>query len=186
VRILRAEQHRAMRWKNGGGITYEIASFPPADQALDGFDWRVSMALVETDGPFSLFPGIDRTLAIVSGAGLRLTVGDAPEVAIEPHSEPHSFAADVPTDSRLIDGPVTDLNVMTRRGVWRHRVARIDVAGTQHVDELADVTLLIVRSGQVSMFGETLNAKDAVVLDGATTIESANAADVFRIDMWRM
>lgn len=186
MRILRADTHRAMRWKNGGGVTYEVASFPAPDEALDGFDWRVSMALVETDGPFSLFPGIDRSLAIVDGNGLRLTVGDAPEVEIVAGSEPHFFAADVPTASRLIAGPVTDLNVMTRRGAWRHRLTRVDVDGRARIEDVADVTMLVVRSGSLSVSGETLGVRDAVVLKSAGTIESTNAAEVFRIDLWRV
>ena len=66
-----------MRWKNGGGETAEIAVSPPG-AALDAFDWRLSMAKVETDGPFSAFPGIDRTLAILEGEGIRLSVGGEP------------------------------------------------------------------------------------------------------------
>lgn len=190
MQILRAEQHRAMRWKNGGGITYEIASFPPADQTLDGFDWRVSMALVETDGPFSVFPGIDRTLAIMDGAGLLLAIDDAPEFSITPGSEPHAFAADVPTSSRLIDGPVSDLNVMTRRGAWQHRVTRLDIAGSLTLDDAAEATMVVVRSGKVSISNnaarETLSMRDAAMLppSPAVTLEG-DGAEVFRVDMWR-
>jgi environmental stress-induced protein Ves len=189
MKVLRANQHRAMPWKNGGGVTYEIASFPARDTVLDGFEWRVSMALVETDGPFSLFPGIDRSLAIMDGAGLRLAIDGAPEFTVASGSEPHFFAADVPTSSRLIAGAVTDLNVMTRRGAWRHRVTRIDVGGSTNVDSIADVTMLIVRSGSITLprgtSRETLGLKDAVLLDAAVTLESRTAAEVFRIDLWR-
>ena len=65
MKIVRASEQRAMPWKNGGGITYEVAVFPAISPSLDDFDWRVSMARVAADGPFSLFPGIDRSLAIV-------------------------------------------------------------------------------------------------------------------------
>ena len=56
-----------MPWKNGGGTTIEIA-VSPHGAGLDDFDWRVSMAHVASHGPFSLFPNIDRTLAVLSGA----------------------------------------------------------------------------------------------------------------------
>ena len=61
MRILRAPDYRVMPWKNGGGTTTEVA-VSPEGAGLDHFDWRISMARVEQDGPFSTFPGIDRTL----------------------------------------------------------------------------------------------------------------------------
>ena len=70
MRLLPAAGHRRMPWKNGGGETVEIA-ISPADAGLDGFDWRLSMATVATDGPFSVFPGIDRSLAVIRGAGIQ-------------------------------------------------------------------------------------------------------------------
>ena len=48
----------------------------PEGASLDTFDWRISMARVASDGPFSEFPGIDRTLAVVEGSGMVLTIGD--------------------------------------------------------------------------------------------------------------
>ena len=69
--VLRAADHRTMPWKNGGGSTTEIAAAPDG-AGIDAFDWRVSMAVVAADGPFSEFPGIDRTLSILDGSGLIL------------------------------------------------------------------------------------------------------------------
>ena len=68
MRILRAGNYRRMKWKNGGGETTEIALFPE-NAGLNDFDWRISMARVESAGPFSLFPGVDRTLSILEGEG---------------------------------------------------------------------------------------------------------------------
>ncbi|MBM7325185.1 HutD family protein, partial [Agrobacterium sp. S2] len=49
-----------MPWKNGGGVTTEIIVHP-AKASMADFDWRISMANVAQDGPFSIFPGVDRT-----------------------------------------------------------------------------------------------------------------------------
>ncbi len=57
-----------MPWKNGGGSTTELAIFP-SDATLENFVWRLSTATVKTDGPFSHFAQIDRTLAIFIGCG---------------------------------------------------------------------------------------------------------------------
>ena len=73
MRIIRAEEHRVVPWKNGGGITREVLVEPdPADPAQ--FLWRISIATVAAPGPFSLFPGVDRSIAVLEGAGLRLDV----------------------------------------------------------------------------------------------------------------
>jgi environmental stress-induced protein Ves len=119
MRILRSADYRRMPWKNGGGETVEIAVHP-AGSSLDEFDWRVSMARVAADGPFSAFPGVERTLAVLDGNGIRMEIGGGTPVELTTSSEPFAFAADVGVEARLVDGPITDLNVMTRRGRARH------------------------------------------------------------------
>ena len=81
MQILRAANYKVMPWKNGLGSTTEIAIFP-ANAKLDDFDWRVSMAQVTSDGPFSSFPGIDRTLLVIDGAGIgsAMTANKVPNV----------------------------------------------------------------------------------------------------------
>ncbi len=70
--VLSPADYRRMPWKNGGGHTTEIAAFP-AGAGLASFVWRVSIADVLQDGPFSPFPGIDRTLVLLEGEGMRLS-----------------------------------------------------------------------------------------------------------------
>ena len=71
IRIIDSHTARQLPWKNGKGATLELAIAPPG-AGLDDFDWRISSARVEGAGPFSHFPGIDRSLGLLSGAGLRL------------------------------------------------------------------------------------------------------------------
>jgi environmental stress-induced protein Ves len=108
-------------WKNGGGSTTEIA-VEPSGALLENFDWRVSVARVVSDGPFSEFAGIDRTLAVVKGNGLVLTIGNNASVVLERGSDPISFAGDVPASAWLSGGEITDINVMTRRGRFGHQL----------------------------------------------------------------
>src|SRR5262249_9067970 len=129
MRMLRASGHRRMRWKNGLGETVEIA-VSPDHASLDDFDWRVSMAHVGSDGPFSLFAGIDRTLCVLEGGGIALALAERPEVELTTASDPFAFPGDVAIASKLIGGPIIDLNVMTRRGSFRHMVRRIAIEGT--------------------------------------------------------
>jgi environmental stress-induced protein Ves len=168
MRIIRSADYRRMTWKNGGGETREIAISPPG-AALDGFDWRISMARVAADGPFSLFPGIDRTLAILDGRGIRLAIAGRAPVDLLADSDPVSFPGDVPTASVLIDGPVTDLNVMTRRGVVTHEMIRHRLAAPVDLVIDAQAALLLCHAGSVQV--ETpdgtigLGALDSLLLD---------------------
>ncbi|MCB1468946.1 MAG: HutD family protein [Rhizobiaceae bacterium] len=168
VRILRARDHRSMPWKNGGGLTTEIAAFPEGSD-LETFEWRVSMARVENDGPFSTFAGIDRTLAVLEGNGIALTIEDCEPVPLRCGSTPFAFPADAPTEGRLADGPILDLNVMARRGKIGATVERV---ARTHFDmrAIGDWTLLFVNFGQVDVsrrdFEARLGDKDCLVASG--------------------
>lgn len=107
----------ARPWKNGAGTTREIAASPD-DGSLDDFDWRMSLADVTADGPFSSFDGIDRQIMLWRGAGLRLDVGTGRVHALDAPGVPFGFPGEAPTRATLIDGPTQALNVMTRRGRW--------------------------------------------------------------------
>jgi environmental stress-induced protein Ves len=61
----------ATPWKNGGGLTREVL-WQPTGASLDDFDWRVSVAQIDSDGPFSAFPGIDRVITLIDGVGVQL------------------------------------------------------------------------------------------------------------------
>jgi uncharacterized protein len=120
-RVLSPADYRSASWKNGGGRTTEIVSYP-SGVGVDGFVWRVSVADVERNGPFSAFPGVDRTLVLLQGAGMILTgVGDPLEVHV--HYEPVKFAGDVALECTLTDGPVRDFNLMVRRAQARGELA---------------------------------------------------------------
>lgn len=188
VRLVRAEALRRMPWKNGGGVTAEIAAFPDG-AALDAFGWRVSTAQVGRDGPFSLFPGVERTLAVLSGDGLRLMIDGRPAHVMTIASAPYTFPADVPTQAALIDGPIEDLNVMTRRGMWRHRVARETLSGATVVN-VTQIGILFCQSGEVFVRDAgrplTLRGGDAVIAEGAPIDIAAASATIIHIALERV
>ncbi|MFD9544769.1 HutD family protein [Streptomyces sp. NPDC060022] len=126
LRVLRATGRAAAPWHNGGGVTREIAAAPEG-ATTDTFDWRISLAEVSADGPFSFFPGIDRTLTVVEGEGMDLMVGGEHHIVDEP-LWPHDFPGDLETEGRLLGGPVVNLNVMYRRG--REAASTAVVRGT--------------------------------------------------------
>ena len=58
ARVIRNQDLTRIPWKNGGGTTAEVAAFPEGSN-FETFGWRISMADVTSDGPFSSFPEID-------------------------------------------------------------------------------------------------------------------------------
>ena len=159
IAILRAADRVAMPWKNGGGITREVAVWPP-NSNFDDFDWRISIAEVREPGSFSMFEGIDRIMAILSGQ-LELRLPDR-TVTLDPACEPLAFAGDMSCEGIPLDGPVTDLNVMVRRGRVAARVTRFrDV--TETVAEPG--TVLVVTARTTLRLGDEEYALD--VLDAA-------------------
>lgn len=136
-------------WRNQGGTTREVAAEPFGAGADQTFAWRVSIARVERDGPFSSFAGIDRTLWLLAGNGMQLDI-DGRTVRLDTPLRPIAFAGEANVRVRLFDGPTEDLNVMVdRRAVdAQARVHDLRV-GTIHTEELVPgaQTLLVVLHG---------------------------------------
>lgn len=179
ARLLRNADHRRMPWKNGGGETVEVIVHPHG-AGLSDFGWRVSMATVASDGPFSLFPGIDRTLAVLSGDGMALSIEGVGDRLLTPASQPLSFPADASTTARLTGGPITDLNVMTRRGHFSHTLSRYAVNGSLRLPAASGTRLLMALDtlGVATPDGLIgLQPLDALLLDDNMQIEMIPVSD---------
>lgn len=167
---------KVVPWRNGAGSTREVAIEPPTASVATGFAWRVSIAGVAADGPFSTFPGVDRSLWLLRGAGMELEV-DGARMRLDGPLQRIQFAGEQHVSARLLAGPTEDLNVM---------VSRRDVTAVADLHELAAGAawgaelpqgqhLLLVLAGALSLAGGTVGAGDAVRLDGAGRIEGAAA-----------
>jgi hypothetical protein len=111
-RILHSGDYERMPWKNGGGTTTEIwKAVSPAGEML----WRLSIADVASDGPFSEFPDIDRWIAVIEGDGMELTIEGIGAKRLDRRYEPLLFPGDAKTRCRLLGGPIRDFNFMIRR-----------------------------------------------------------------------
>jgi len=127
-KLISAESLPSTPWKNGGGMTREVVKFP-ASSTIETFDWRISLAVVASSGPFSLFPGIDRTMIVTDGHGIELD-DKGERIALRRPDEPLSFPGESPYRASLLQGPISDLNVMTRRTRYSHVVRGHRAAGT--------------------------------------------------------
>lgn len=161
-RVVRAREQPVMPWANGGGATRQVAIDPPHGSLAAGFRWRVSRARVASDGPFSLLPGVDRSLWLWSGAGMRLDVAGT-EVVLARPLQRFDFAGETAVHATLRDGPCEDFNVMVARD---HVVADAvvhDWAGPARL--VLDVTaerLLVLLSGRLA--GRRAGSDDAFEL----------------------
>lgn len=111
TRVIAANEYRRERWKNGTGWTREIVRVP------DGADWnwRLSIAEIEQDGPFSVFEGIERELVLIHGNGLRLQLDGEEVHELHPPHGRLRFAGERVVQGELLDGTTHDFNLMWRR-----------------------------------------------------------------------
>lgn len=164
LRPLPAAERVAVPWKNGGGVTREIAAWPEGADMSD-FVWRVSLADVGVDGPFSAFDEVDRILTMVEGEGMDLTVGGEHR-RVDTRYEPRSFPGDLPTDCRLLGGPVVNLNVMWRRGGEAAPTVSVVRSGLPVAVPAGPAVLLVALEGTAEVAGLTLGRYDAALLTG--------------------
>jgi uncharacterized protein len=146
--IRRAQQHLSMPWKNGGGVTHELAVSPPG-AGFDDFVWRASIAEVNRDGPFSVFGGIDRTLVLLDGAGFTLYLDQTEQHNLDLPYQPFRFSGERAVSAHLRDGPTRDFNLMIRRAQAR---GRLDIErGPDAADLDAEVALVYCERGTVDL-----------------------------------
>ena len=161
-RILTSSNYQHMPWKNGGGTTTEIwKAASPVGEML----WRLSIADVASDGPFSEFPGIDRWIMVISGKGMTLTIEGLGAKRLDRPFEPLFFPGDAKTDCKLIDGPIRDFNFMIARSFGK---------GTLQVLQLA--------AGMAPPLGE--NTAAIHVLAGSVEIEANDIRQLAASDSW--
>jgi uncharacterized protein len=111
--IRRFAARRPDPWRNGGGITREIAS----GDTVGKFAWRLSLADVEQPGAFSLFPDTERIITVVGGQGMVLDI-EGQEHTVEP-GRPFHFSGDAAVTASLPTGPVRALNIITNHDTVR-------------------------------------------------------------------
>jgi environmental stress-induced protein Ves len=154
---------QVMPWKNGGGTTTQLVIEPPGAGLEGDFLWRISRAQVGCSGPFSLFPGVDRTLLILAGEGMVLDHGPWGTQTIYKELIPVSFPGEWPTQGTLRGGPVEDFNVMSRRGRMEHRV---EVLRDTRDLPVAHELILHAVQGKAWSSGECLEAGEVARIPG--------------------
>jgi uncharacterized protein len=183
--VRRRGEHRRMPWQNGGGVTYEVARAPDGAGST-AYTWRISIAEVVNDGPFSSLPGIDRIIVLIEGAQMALTIDGIRRLL--PPEQPFAFSG----DSRVtceVPSPTRDLNVMTRRGSARATVEVLRAVTAHDIDPCgADQVAAVCVDGPVQVSTRTGAAADLDTLDatlcsgsGPVTVSGPGALAAVRI-----
>jgi uncharacterized protein len=179
IELIRARDYREQPWKNGGGLTREIAVAFSDDEATSVL-WRVSLATIDRDGPFSEYRGYDRTIVALDVGAVELDV-DGERIVLEP-GQPHEFRGEARVACRLRGGATRDLNAMTLRDAFVHDVEI--VTSTQRFilddDEIAFVYAI---EGAAAVENTPCEAGDTIWLQEAEAVDvrTGGSAAVIRI-----
>lgn len=185
--VIHQHQWHTQQWQNGGGITHQLAR---ADDSA-GMLWRLSIADVSKDGPFSRFDDIERIILLLDGAGFRLHgVGNHPEQLSVP-LQPFKFAGETAIHCELINGPVRDFNLMYRRGSVSAHLETITLNRTSEQHNITgQQNFVFVAGGSVQTVindncctlecGQTLNLQHE---SGSLLLSSAGLSQVLLIQL---
>jgi len=159
MKVIRRTSFRAVPWKNGGGTTHEALRVPPSG---DLFRWRVSVADLASSGPFSDFAGYDRTMVLLRGAGVRLTLDGGEQHVLREIGDLVEFDGARATSSELLDGPCTDLNLMASKSMRRVQAWVERLQDPREVSGLGVTTLVFPIYGAVSI---AIDDRETVTLE---------------------
>jgi len=185
MKIIHAEDKPLVPWKNGGGLTREIAAYYDKEHYQD-FLWRISMAIIDAPCTFSRFDGIDRSIAVLAGKGIFLNSGTNP-VTLALTKEAFSFRGEEDITATPFEGTTTDLNIMTRRGFFSHQMEYCPFAKEMLFEIGAEITFIVAKN-EVTIKGQSLpRLACATDFEKGEEIElkARGRGEVFIIELYR-
>lgn len=153
IQLIPANEYQRTRWKNGLGWTREITRYPAG---AENWQWRLSIAEVDKDGPFSAFENIDRELILLHGEGMCLNFADGDSVTLHPPHDKHRFAGERELSAELISGPTQDYNVMWQRDHYDAQVLHRPLIGPMVFFSEKNVTWAIYMLSGMAQFKDQL------------------------------
>ncbi|MBU2865777.1 HutD/Ves family protein [Pacificibacter marinus] len=165
MQVLAAKALIDVPWKNGGGITRNIAKGLLGTQAV----WTVSRADVAQNGPFSDFAGMRRILTVVSGGGMKLT---GPNLSLDASLwRPVIFDGGIAIESHLTAGPLTDLNLMFDPTLCEG-VVTVHKEASQHAIQTPEHGIVILHglAGAPKIDGTALGVSDTAFVTATNAV----------------
>ncbi len=154
--VLELRQCPSVPWKNGRGTVRPLVAHPP-NSGFDDFHWRISVAEVTADGPFSGFQGADRWVVLLDGEGIRLSTEEGGEWLLDRPLQALKFPGELSLTASLIQGPIRNLSVLVRRELYRLAVEPIEGA-TQRVFDQGGATLVLCLAGSALIESQALDS----------------------------
>jgi uncharacterized protein len=147
ARYFPSEAYLSMPWRNGAGVTREIAREPARGEK---FAWRLSLASLQVNGPFSSYTGYERCVALVDGCGFRLHVAGTGIHTLAARGAHALFSGAAQASCELLDGPCTDLSLMVHEPGTIDGVTRLAISAEQSVaDASGKLQVLFVLHGAI-------------------------------------
>lgn len=162
MQIIRPGAFVRQPWKNGGGVTHEVARAGKSAPF-----WRLSIAEVATEGPFSAFPGMMRILTVIEGAGMALDTPLGWLTALP--LQPVQFSGDLPVHGRLLAGPVRDLNLIFDPAGWQARVDALSATRCLVPPE-GGAALFLCLGGEVQLGTHAVPTGSVAVIEAGETV----------------
>jgi uncharacterized protein len=157
------------RWRNGQGVSWEIASFKKEGAA--DFSWRFAKARIDNDVPFSIYPGMDRIFMMIEGQGMDLEFEGGKVLQVHEKFVPHPFSCDVPLVCKLRGGPSLDLNLFTARGKFRANCEVKKIRTSEKLMTKSAVTVAYVLEGDCVLNGTHMNVGDSAVIERQSSVD---------------
>ena len=147
--VVRLADVQPTAWRNGGGVTRELAAWPTAAD----WRWRMSVADIDSSGPFSRFGGVQRWFAVLGGAGVELAVNGTQHrlTAADP---PFCFSGAAATDCRLLGGKTQDFNLMLRQGRGPSSMRRVSERLLVTLDAPKTIAVYAMDTGASVLFDD--------------------------------
>ncbi len=174
--------YRRTPWKNGGGVTTDIADdyapgVPPG--SWSGMLWRFGHTQISEPAPFSDLSGFDRILTVIGGRGLWLDVEGGAALDVREPFRPVRFRGEDRIVSRLEAGPVAVLNLLADRTKYEIDVSILGRGDGRLLDATIDVVYALEDSAVTIDASCALASDEALLIDGAgrtLTVQSGRVA----------
>jgi uncharacterized protein len=174
MRIIRHSELQQSPWKNGGGVTREIAVKRTGDTLI----WRLSVAEVCADGPFSRFVGLKRILTVIEGHGMELK--SQSQTLKADYAVPVRFDGDWVIESKLNNGPLRDLNLIYDPAYCEGDVVVVDIGVSKLHATQRQIYAVHCFAGEVELDNsDSLKVGDTALLETGSlqlTIEEGDSA----------
>ncbi len=161
-------------WKNGGGVSIDIAAEYDAEAPAGtggSLVWRLGRTTIASAGPFSDLTGYDRQQVVVAGRGLVLETPQG-EIDLRLPFQPVAYDGGLAITSRLEDGPVEVVNLIADRSRTRIAITVITQGAAMPLEP--GIHLVYAAAGPLAVaLGEQALA---VASDHALRVDAGRAA----------